>query len=404
MALSSRLVAWCLAMLVGPAVADPDGGAALWERLQGERLQIHGFASLTGVKTSANRFFGDSQDGSLDFAEVAINASYQLNPRILFSGQVLARFAGDMSDGTPALDFGLIDLTLVESARQRLGVRLGRLKNPLGLYNETRDVPFTRPSIFLPQVIYFDKVRNLLLSTDGMMIYGDFYTEHGNVSATLTGGQAVVDQNVEWTLLGDDFGGRMRPRGVSWVGSLWYASPQERLRLGLSGVVQSFSYQPAPVADFEAGRMVVRYLILSAQYNTEHWTLSSEYGRLPLKYQNFGEFFPYRTLHGVGYYLQGTYRLRPTVGLVLRYEEGFADRKDQDGTNASALLGGAVPPYDYFAKIWTLGVRWDLNPNLMLRLDYERHQGTYSLATRENDPAGLVKDWDLVALQLAVRF
>ena len=406
MGVTSRLALWVLMFGAGGAAAGADQGRApsWWERLQGERLQVHGFASLTAVKTSANRFFGDSPDLSLNFIEVAVNASYQFNPRVLFSGQVLARRAGDMYDGTPALDYGLVDVTLDETAGRRLGVRLGRIKNPVGLYNETRDVPFTRPSIFLPQVIYFDKVRNMLLSTDGMMVYGDLYTAYGDFSLTLSGGQPVVDENVEWTLLGADFPGRLRARGVSWVGSLWYSTLQERLRLGVSAIVSSFSYQPAPAPDFEAGRTDLKYLVLSAQYNTEHWTLTSEYGRLPLTWRDFGAAYPYRDLPGEGYYLQGAYRVRPGMELMLRYEEGFADRTDRDGTRSSALLGGAVPPGDYFSKIWTFGVRWDPNPHVMLRADYERHQGTYSIAARENDPAALVKDWDLFALQIAVRF
>ena len=106
-----------------------------------------------------------------------------------------------MYDGTPSLDYGLIDLTLNETDTRLLGVRLGRLKNPLGLYNETRDVPFTRPSVFLPQSVYFDKVRNLILSTDGLMFYGDYRTRYGNFSLTLGGGQAVTDVNLEWVFL-----------------------------------------------------------------------------------------------------------------------------------------------------------------------------------------------------------
>jgi hypothetical protein len=177
------------------------------------------------------------------------------------------------------------------------------------------------------------------------------------------------------------------------------------LRLGVSGLFSSTDYQPARVPwDFEAGRVRINYIILSAQYNTEHWTLTSEYARLPLGWRDFGPNFPYRDMDGEGYYLQGTYRVRPNVELVLRYEEGFTDRGDRDGQQGSALSGGAVPPGDFYAHIWTLGVRWDVNPHLMLRADYQRHQGTYSLSSRENDPAQLVPDWDLFALQIAVRF
>lgn len=405
MAVAPRMAAGLLALAVATATAEEPAPRRLWDQLEDGRLQIHGFASLTGVKTNDNRFFGDSPRWSTDFAEIGVNASFQLNPRVLFAGQVLARRAGDMYDGSPSLDYGLADLTLAATPTGRLGARLGRIKNPLGLYNETRDVPFTRPSIFLPQVIYFDKVRNMLLSTDGAMVFGDLYLPAGNLSLVIGGGQPVVDENLEWALLGEDFPGRLRGGGVQWIGSLWYSTLQERLRLGVSGLFASADYQPAPVPwDLEAGTVRINYVILSAQYNTEHWTLTSEYARLPLAWRNFGPYFPYQNTDGEGYYLQGTYRVRPNVELVMRYEEGFTDRRDRDGSQASALLGGAVPPWDYYAKIWTLGVRWDVNPHLMLRADYQHYQGTYSLATRENDPADLVPDWDLFALQIAVRF
>ena len=38
---------------------------------------------------------------------------------------------------------------------------------------------FTRPSIFLPQQIYFDQVRNLILSADGLQVLPAAYDEHG---------------------------------------------------------------------------------------------------------------------------------------------------------------------------------------------------------------------------------
>lgn len=377
---------------------------AFWDRLQGERLQVHGFASLTGVKTSANRFYGDSPNGTLDAAEVGLNASYQLNSRILFAGQVLSRMAGDMYDGTPALDYALVDLTLAETDSHSLGLRLGRLKNPIGLYNETRDVPFTRPSIFLPQVVYFDKVRNLMLSTDGAMFHGELSTVHGRYALTLGSGKPVTDENLEWVFLGDDLPGKLNPQGVSWLGSLWYSTLNERLRLGVSGISTWLGYNPRGQGDLGPGQTSFTYLILSAQYNTERWTLSSEYARLPLHYRDYGDFFPYRDFDGEGYYLQAAYRLRPQLEVLARYEEGFTDRNLRDGEVLSDQTGGLIPHFDFYDHAWTAGLTWNPTQYMMLRAQYSLHNGTYTLSTRENDPTDLVKDWDLFALQFAVRF
>ena len=51
-----------------------------------------------------------------------------------------------------------------------------------------------------------------------------------------------------------------------------------------------------------------------------------------------------------------------------------------------------------------VGLTWNLNHTLMLRAEYSRHNGTCPLLAREKDPADLVKDWDPMTPQVAVRF
>ena len=237
-------------------------------------LQVHGYAAQAVVATTDNRWFGPSDETSFDFTEVGVNASARLLPRLLLAGQILARRAGEMYDGTPAIDYALADISLLESPQRRAGLRLGRIKNPLGLYNETRDVPFTHPGIFLPQVVYFDRVRNLVLSTDGGMLYGDTYTDFGNLSLTLSNGQSVVDENVEWSYLRGDFQGDIKSAGDAWLASLWFTAPSERLKLGLSGASLAIRFDPDHDAGFtlNPGTTDILYWVASAQYNAENWT------------------------------------------------------------------------------------------------------------------------------------
>lgn len=381
-----------------PASTMADGGS--WGS-----FQIHGFASQALVYTSDNRFFGDSPNTSFDFTEIGINTSVRPHPRILLSGQLLYRRAGDIYADDLSLDYALADITALSTPQGRAGLRLGRIKNPLGLYNETRDVPFTRPSIFLPQAVYFDKVRNLVLSSDGVAVYGDWFGAGGDISMSLSAGQAQIDENVEWSYLGTDWPGNIEPNGIFWTGSLWYRSPGERLKLGLSGALSSMKFDPRPGSPLEPGTTDFLYLVGSFQYNAEDWTISAEYAREPVSWRDHGPFFPDRKTTYEGYYLQGTYRIREDVALMLRYEEGFADRSDRDGSRWSAASGGLYPAFSNFFKAWTLGLRWDIRPNVMLRAEFQRNDGTFMLSNRENpDPGQLIRNWDLFALQLAVRF
>ena len=369
-----------------------------------DRLQIHGFASQGAVNTSDNRFFGDSNNTSFDFTELGVNASLQFNPSILLSAQLLSRRTGDLYDGTPALDYALADVTFASTMTHALGLRVGRIKNPLGVYNETRDVPFTHPGIFLPQVVYFDKVRNLMLASDGLMFYDHLYGETGNLSLTFGGGRAVNDENVEWTYLGNNFDGDLEPNGLTRLVSLWYATLDDRLKLGLGGAVLSMQFDPG-AQSLLAGATDLIYWIASFQYNTEDWSLSAEYARESLEWHDYGPLNPDRKSTGEGYYLQGIYRIRPDLELMLCYQEGFSDRKDRDGTRQSDLTGGFSPPFNSFSKIWSAGLRWDIDRHWMVRAEYQWNHGTFILSPRENhDHSQLQEDWSLFAVQAAFRF
>ncbi|CRI65577.1 conserved exported hypothetical protein [Thiocapsa sp. KS1] len=385
----------CLAPSRAPALELVDG-----------KLQVHGFASQAVLKSTDNNYFGNSPGTSFDFTEIGLNASYQSTPSLLFSGQLLVRRAGEMYDGTPSLDYGLVDFTPISDTERRLGVRLGRIKNPFGLYNETRDVPFTRPSIFLPQVIYYDKIRNALLSYDGIMFYGDRYLEQGNLSLNLGVGQSVIDDNVEWAYLGDDVEGDLSAEGINWgIGSLWFSTPADELKLGLSAILTETEFDADPESFLTPGTINVFDWVASFQYNAADWTISAEYSRAPTRWNDLGPYFPFEDQVLEGYYLQGAYRLRPNLEIMTRYEEGFANRHDRDGRELSDLTGGTTPRSDFFSKIWTLGLRWDLDPNIMFRLEFQRHDGTYALSIRENpDPGDLVREWDVFAASVSVRF
>jgi len=383
---------------LGLMSVNAKGSQSIWDD-----LQVHGFASQAIVRTSDNHFFGNSPETSFDFTEIGANASLPLNPKILLSGQLLARRAGDMYDGTPNLDYGLADFTLASSIEHRWGLRAGRIKNPLGIYNETRDVPFTRPGIFLPQVVYFDKIRNLVLSLDGLMYYGETYSNLGTLSLTVGGGRSVLDDNVEWTFLRNDYDGEFQPNGIMGLARLWYSAPGEQLKFGLSGTTLSLQFDPGQHSPLGAGTTDIFYWIASIQYDAEDWTLTAEYAREPLEWRDYGVLIPNFKTTVEGYYLQGTYRVRPDIQLLLRYEEGFANWNDRDGTQSSILTG--TPPFTYFSKIWTAGLRWDINREWMVRAEYQRHHGTFVLSYRENpDPSQLSEYWNLFAVQAAFRF
>ncbi len=368
-------------------------------------LQIHGFLSQGYVKTDANRFFGDSPNGSFEFTELGINASLRPTPSLLLSGQLLSRNAGDMYDADPQLDYALVDWTFLNADDLNLGIALGRQKNPIGLFNETRDVASTRPGIFVPQSIYYDKVRNQVLASDGVGLHLDKYTQQGIWQFDALYGYTLIDANVEYAYLLTDLPGEMTANDPSVFARIGYEDHAGRWKLAASGMYVSMDFEAQPGSPFSDGSTSLSYWILSAQYNSENWSLTGEYGLEPLTWRGYGPLFPDQELTAKGWYLQGDYHLRQDLSVMLRYESALSNKDDPDGSQTELETGGFLPAHTQYSKIWVAGLRWDITPQLMFRAEYQWHDGTFILSNRENpDPQAVQKDWQLFALLLSYRF
>lgn len=368
-------------------------------------LQIHGFASQAFITTSDNNVFGNSDDdGSFGFTEIGLNALVRPLPRLQISAQGLSRRAGKGNSGIPRLDFAFADYRIFSKEANQFGIRAGRLKNPFGFYNDTRDVAFTRPSILLPQSIYFDRTRNLGLSADSVQLYGE--TSHptfGSFSTQFGIIRPIVhDRDTELAFLGDQRG-KLSPE-ASFIGRGIYESSNNRFRLAVSGIWLNTDYEQGAEDKLAPGSIQFSPIYVSAQYNSERWSLTSEYALRHFKYTNFnGSIFEGLDFFGESYYLQGVYRFNSKWEALLRYDVLFTDRADRDGKEWAAKTGAV--PHSRFAKDLTVGLTWNVTPEFMLRAEYHRVNGTAWLSTLDNpNQSETNRHWNLFAIQASFRF
>ncbi|EXI88414.1 MAG: hypothetical protein AW11_02034 [Candidatus Accumulibacter regalis] len=367
-------------------------------------LQLHGFFSLTLVNTSNNNFFGPSDDQiSNEFSEVGVNASWRLTPDVQLSGQLLSHRAGGTDDGQVRLDYGLLDWTTASSEDGRSGVRVGRIKTAYGLYNKTRDVPFTRPSIILPQSIYFERTRNLTVSADGAEIYLERYDEAGSLSASFALGQPQTNsESATVALVGVNPPGHLDAK-LAPDFQVLYEGQGGKYRLGFTALHVDLRYKPGYADRLGAGRFRLTPLIFSAQYNAENWSLTGEYASRRISVKDFGPFFYNGDALGESYYLQATYRLAPKWEALLRYDVYYADKGDRNGEDFAAAT--RMPGFTRYAKDWTAGVRFDVTPQFMLRAEVHQVDGTGFLAVQDNpNPQDLHRYWDSFMLLGSFRF
>lgn len=367
-------------------------------------VQVHGFASQAVIGTDHNNFFGATENkASLGFTELGANVSWRLNPSLQLAAQAVSRRAGETDNGSPRLDYATLDYTIHASENARLGVYLGKIKNPYGLYNETRDVAFTRPGILLPQSIYLDRIRNFVLSAPGLAVYGDKTLAMGSLSYQF----GVIrpeasDKETESVFLSYDRPGEIKGK-ISYIGRVLLEQDNGRLKLALTGVSIRTHYQPGVPDALRDGDIGLDSWVLSGQYNAENWVLTSEYAQNRANENVFGAFFPRRSTTGSSYYVQGTYRLSPKWSALARYDVTFRDKNDKDGQAFQATTGG--PAYSRFAKDMTVGLGYTLNNNWLLRGEFHHVDGTAWLPYSDNtNPAATSRHWNMWLFQAAYRF
>lgn len=392
---------WRASLLLASSLWTLTGNAV---DLVGGDLKVHGFLSQGLVHTSDNNFLGGSDDRiSPHFREIGVNASWRLTPDVQISAELLSHRAGGTDDGSVRLDYGLLDWTAFSGERGRSGLRFGRLKTAYGLYNKTRDVAFTRPSIILPQSIYFERTRNLTVSADGAEIYAERYGEAGSLTASFALGKPETQtEAAKVALFLSSPPGELDAKLAPDL-QILYEGAGNRYRLAFTALRLALSYRPGAADRLRAGRFKLTPLVFSAQYNAERWSLTGEYAIRRTSVTDFGRFFPDTRAVGQSYYLQASYQLAPQWEVLLRYDAYYADRDDRDGRAFAAAT--RQPAFSRFARDWTAGIRFDVTPEFMLRAEYHRVDGTGFLAAQDNpDVHALRRKWDMLVLLASFRF
>ena len=369
------------------------------------RFRIHGFFSQSYINTSANNYFGDSTSGSWDFREVGLGIRAQITPDLSLSGVGLARWAGETDKGKVRLDHALFDYTLFRSGTERVSVSAGRMKLPIGLYNETRDVAETRPSILLPQSIYFDNARNYLINGDGVVAAWEQWGDdtYTRVSGHFKRTRGIDNIETEAYFLGIDWPGAL---GTNYAKGLKVLHSRNggKTIFSLYAAKQPIKYLRGNDVDpLRAGKIDVDVVWLSAHQEFGVLGLTGELFLPRLKYRDFGPLIPNQNLYPLGYYGQLTYRHDAKWEGFARYDVSYVNKHDKAGTN-NALITGR-PAHAFFAYDHTIGARHHFTSKASLSLEHHWIKGTGWLPTLDNPiAANTQENWRLFAVQFSYAF
>ncbi len=377
-----------------------------------EDIKWHGFVSQNFVLTDENDYMGSSSDGSFKSNEAALNASWRANESLQFSLQGLYKQIGNAKPKGTKVDYAIIDWRALDTFSNGAGVRLGRLKNPYGFFNETRDVAATNMSILLAESIYIDYLSQLLHSSDGIGFYGHNERENGTFLFNAQVGRPILNDQITSTLVGNPNtdGDISNERGA--FARLAYEDGAGFWRTALSFIHFEGEFSPAESdpAYLTEGTITIQQLLLSFELNWEKWQLVTEIQRRNTEAKNITIFNPEIIEKSLSYYIQAAYSFTPAWKVYLRRDEYFRFKDDKHGTDYLAGLKAINPftetqAHSAFAKDITLGFRYSPSFEWSFALEVHHIDGTGWLPNLENpDLAEQERYWNMLLAQVAYRF
>ena len=375
-----------------------------------QKFQFHGFAAQGMIDVNGSDFIND--DGSLSpkLTELGINGSYQLSDNLRLAGQVVYLNGGNRYAEGVRIDYALLDWTAYESPTWRANIYLGRFKNNHWLYSSSRDIPFARPSIILPQSVYFDGFRDFAVGGDGAAIkISHNNDEYGNFDFNFSYGTSPITDKQAEIILSELAKGKVK-QDTDIQASIYWQPVFSPWRFGASYLDSDFSYQANTDGDsFFDGGFSFQFYTVNALYEGEAWEFSGEIYQEKFITKGF-----YHPVHlkkpvGQGAYVQSRYKLNDELTLLARYERFYSDRKDKKGKKLeeeSGARGDLIPGYFAYNRDTTLGLSYDISSNLRLRFEYHWFQGAGRLTpvVLPNPQMNNNKNWQLWAMHLMYWF
>jgi hypothetical protein len=356
-------------------------------------LDVHGFVSQGFLKsTEYNYLAHDSKDGSFQFNEMAISFSKQATDKLRLGIQLFARDLGDVANDKITVDWAYGDYRW----KDWLGLRVGKIKIPRALYNETRDADMLRTSVILPQTLYGDLMRDTSIAVRGVGLYGSVDTNHpGTINYQFLGGVVPTDLEAGvGKIIGSSLAGEMDMENA-YVGVLSWDTPVEGLALKVStlNTKGKWPYEVAPgfVTTFNMEKYTTT--IYSVEYTWDNLLLAAEYGTIEIGQEILGNS---STNTDESYYVMASYRFTDWLEVGSYYSVYYDNKDDRDGSGLQIDHGA-------WLKDLTLSCRVDINENWIFKLEGHQMDGTAGVLAVDN-PARLERDWFLGAAKMTFSF
>lgn len=365
----------------------------------------HGFVAQGLIKADDSSFVNTDGDISAELTELGLNSLITLSPAWRIAGQVVYLDGGNRYPPGFRLDYLFIDWNFYHSLDWQANAYVGRFKNQHWLYSSTRDVPFTRPSIILPQSVYFDAFRDIAVASDGLALQARTNNAAGDFTFNWSIGATSLSFEQGKLLLGRNITGRIKQDYVHQA-SVYWQPLLSRFSYGLSLLDSDFHYRPGDAEPYVTGDFTVQRVMLSMRYQAEKWALASELQQERVQVNGFFSPVFAQNQFGQGGYLLAQYRYSSKLTWFGSIDYLVNNKDDRNGSKLQAKTNNQVP--DYFGYQHTLAMGFSYNITADWQLSAEHHwvkgTGRLSPVILPDIAANPQQYWQILAMQLMYRF
>jgi opacity protein-like surface antigen len=384
-------------------------------------VRVNGFISQGYLHSDKNNFLATTKKkGSSEFNEVGLTITANVTPKLRIGTQFLSRDLGPVGNNEVRLDWAFGDYHV----NDYFGVRIGKVKMPIGLYNQGRDSDFVRPMIFLPQSIYDEIRRDQLLAYEGGGIYGNiplaaagdleyqgfvgelnFQDDSILVKSFKSSAQKMLGATPMTSFTVDN----------KYVlgGAVVYNTSLSGLRLGVS-FMQGQSDVTVGASTITTtkpnGEMRLKNkMVYSLEYTNKYFLLAGEYSESDRNQVILNQVL--KSSPSQEYYGMASINLMDRLSLNLLYDVIYESMGDKHGELYKPASKAA---YDFMGwrKDHGIGFRYDVNQYWTLKAEYHYVDGCANLMQILNPPPTIgatVKPdlqhyWDYVAIKASFNF
>jgi hypothetical protein len=353
-------------------------------------IEIHGFVTQGFVFSTHNNYLTmQTSAGSLQWTDGAVSISDSLSDNLRAGIQLHMYQLGQLGGPNIQVDWASADYRV----NDHFGIRAGKVKTVMGLFNDSQDVDAVFLWILLPQSVYPIDNEGFFLAHLGGEVYG--YLPLGSRGGKLRydgfAGYSSMPLNGGYVKQFADAGVALTvsPGGKTYGGDVRWETPLRGLILGYTADVQAVD-GTGPVGGVHASPFVINAQY--AQFTRGKFYFAGEYDRAPANgILTIGPQVIPLPLDARGWYVMGSYRPAKKVQVGSYYAH-----------NVNQKLDTALPAN--YSKDVVVSGRYDFNAYFYGKIEGHFLHGTGCGYYASTNPDGLKPNSNILAAKIGFSF